>query len=405
MQSDKASLKKTDQPPHATRPEDLVKYLYVELYVKRENHVKFEAEMTKLVDIMFDYKRWELVFASYPITGDLNHFVHIWKIPDESTVVDVMRAGALGNVYIDADDPAEATLQRELNDAREAAKSKETPEQLKLIHNLYDRVHTKIDKIIEKEFRECYLSVQNLIESTRHELLTALPYDPTHVGYQTQTILIDTKGKPFVIEHEDLRKHAQNDIASKLEELARSRPKIRAAGHRGNRTQREGCSPDHALIQERFKEQHSRLNKIQDHLNRGSMVAKIGEGKDLLFNLAALKPRSVYQNVTTATEIADRGGSANNDKNQRNPDEPTLPGTKLLIATPWGSVYDLGSQDVRNLLKRPSPKDIEKVNEALKPILEGDAPLAAIPEERDKIIGDGCACYVINLSSSFVPKT
>ena len=32
-------------------------------------------------------------------------------------------------------------------------------------------------------------------------------------------------------------------------------------------------------------------------------------------------------------------------------------------------------------------------------IIEDETPLAAIPEERDNIIGDGCACYVINLKS------
>src|SRR5687768_9766402 len=139
--------------PLPEAPAELIKYVMVELDVRREFHVLFQQQMQSLVEIMFDLKKWELVYAAYPITGPLNRFVHIWQIPDESSIVEVMREGALGN------------------------------------GNVVSTAHDELT--LQEEFRVCYQRVQGMIASTKHTLMTSLPYDPAHVGFQSQTILVD----------------------------------------------------------------------------------------------------------------------------------------------------------------------------------------------------------------------
>lgn len=352
-----------DEPPTASRSEDLVKYLLVELYVRRENVRDFERRMRELVELMFDYKRWELVLASYPIAGKLNRFVHVWKIPHESDVLEVMRVGA----------PAD--------DAPEVLRDCAT---------------------LEQEFRFCYQRVQELIVDTEHQLVTSLPYDPTHVGYQTQTVLFDTQGEIFVIDHGTLRRssdgNAIKNIAGELEEVRRSEPRVRANTDKGDSEKRRMRCREQEKKEENEEEKERRewLKTIQDHLNRGSTVATIEAGKSrhLLFNLAGLKARSVYQPIDTAELIA-----TTKTKLERATKGNGFPdiAANLLIATPWGDVYEVGPQGLSEIAKRPTnPKEVEA---ALAPLTNGNTPLAAVPEERDKLIGDGCACYVINLKA------
>jgi len=359
-----AALTALAQPPVPSSSEELVKYLVVELDVPRKNHVRFQDEMKNLVEVMFDYKRWELVFATYPIIGKVNRFIHIWKIPDESTVVEVMRAGALGTPH-EAVDPGDAPN-------------------------------------LEEQFRRCYQLVQSMIVDTRHTLVTSLPYDPNHVGYQSQTILIDAEGEPFVIDHDLLRRKAL-DISSELEKVRQGKDKLRVRA--GRRTTAPKSLAELARRKEESKKTAPKtsdpgsvkLAKIQEHLNRGSAVArlKIGESQSLLFNLAGLKPRSVFQRLDTAEQLAKApslgptGGNGNLD----------LTVSEILIATPWGSVYELDRTALGELAKPVKEENKAAVAAALKPIIEDDTPLAAIPEERDQVIGDGCACFVINLKS------
>jgi hypothetical protein len=361
-------------PPGETS-EELVKYVLVELDVPRENHQKFQAQMPDLVELMFDHVRWELVFASYPITGRVNRFVHIWRIPDESTLVAVMRDGALDLSQAQQPDP----------------------------------------NSLEGVFRLCYMSVQELIERTTHVLMTSLPYDPTHVGFQSQTILIDAEGEAFMIDHAALRSAAESgsvgglcDVAEELELVRRAEftrvsrsdkrlPKDAAAVRRVQslREREEKSLKDGKPVSDRVES----LKRVQQHLNRGSAVARVTfEGTQaLLFNLAGLKPKSVFQ----AVELDKPAGTPKLGA-VKSVEENGVVDTavdRLLIAMPWGGVYDVKSEALQQLA-RPIPADRKPAtDEALAPILADFTPMAAIPSERDGVIGDGCACHVINLSS------
>ncbi|HKY39289.1 MAG TPA: hypothetical protein VJN18_25300 [Polyangiaceae bacterium] len=327
-------------------PAELIKYVMVELDVPREFHIPFQEQMQPLVEIMFDLKKWELVFAAYPITGQVNRFVHIWQIPDESSIVEVMREGALGSELPAANH--ELTLQ--------------------------------------EEFRACYQAVQGMIANTRHTLMTSLPYDPAHVGYQSQTILVDVDAELFLIEHSELKQLSQLDISGELEVVRKGRTKLRSTGQRGSRTAAAG--------ELKQKERVDEYKTIQSHLNRGSSVATVtlGGNKSLLFNLAALKSKSVYQSVQ-ANEVDEKAG---NTLKLAAGNKLDLPGG-LLIAAPWGCVYTLDEKTLRRIAVGIVKGGRTKA--AVQPLIESKVPLAAIPEERDQVIGDGCACYVINLHS------
>jgi len=331
------------RPPMA----ELVKYVLVELDVRRDNHEKFKRLMRPLVEIMFDLKQWELVFAAYPITGVVNRFVHIWRIPDESTIVEVMREGAL------RDD---------------------------------DAVVAQGANNLEDEFREVYQGVQALVESTTHTILTSLPYDPTHVGFQTHTVIIDEDGDKFSIDHDELRGDKDvEDIADDLEVLRRSVPRVRSI-------EAKLPAQNHARVGTLKKEgRKEELKVIQGHLNRGASVAQVKlDTKDaLLFNLAALKPKGVFQQL-------DPGFIRKDEKKLALKPSVDLPFESVLIATPWGSVYNLKSKNIEKLAQYIKGASVD---EALKPLIDGKVPLAAVPEERDSTIGDGCACFIINLNS------
>lgn len=352
-------------PPPQTSQE-LIKYVLVELDVLRENHQEFRKQMHTLTEIMFDYKGWELVYAAYPITGVLNRFIHIWKIPDESDILEVMREGALN------DNPTKPGTFEDL-------------------------------ELLEDQFRWCYQRVQGMIERTTHTVMTSLPYDPEHVGYQSQTILVDADEEKFVIDHRDLRaEFSDRDISDELEELRQARKRSFSRGGRaGVHAKRASSERKHQTVTEQT------LPRLQEHLNRGTIVAEIdmgqNKGKALLFNLAGLKPRSVFQQIDSA---ADDAPSPETKLNSRANGATDLPVQALLIAAPWGAVYELGSGDLQNrrVVKPIAAAHKDKVDAALAPLLEAKAPIAAIPEERDQTIGDGCACYIINLSSFVAAK-
>lgn len=328
------------RPPTA----ELVKYVLVQLDVPRGNHEQFKQLMRPLVEIMFDLKQWELVFAAYPITGVVNRFVHIWRIPDESTIVEVMREGALQ----DEDGVAPPATN------------------------------------LEDEFRQVYQAVQGLVTSTAHTILTSLPYDPAHVGFQTHTVIIDTDREKFSIDHDRLRNEKGiEDIADDLEVLRRKRERVRTTTGVKAQQQKAGELGNKAREDE--------LQLIQEHLNRGASVArvKLDKADALLFNLAALKPKGVFQQLDPA--IVKRDDERTDFKL-----EVDLPVKSLLIATPWGSVYNLSKENIQGL--SVSLKD-DAVKAALQPLIDGKVPLAAVPEERDSTIGDGCACFIINLNS------
>jgi hypothetical protein len=350
--------------PPPDNPKDLVKYVLVELDVMREHHQNFRREMHTLTEIMFDYKGWELVYAAYPITGKLNRFIHIWKIPDESDILEVMREGALN------DNPVNAA----------AANT------------------------IEEQFRDCYQKVQAMIQATTHTVMSSLPYDPEHVGYQSQTILVDAYGEKFVIDHRDLRSHFRDrDISQSLEDLRQKLPRRLSSGRlAGTHKAPDENAPDERRHHAKPRMTQKNLEQLQQHLNQGAIVATIalngGKSKALLFNLAGLKARTVFQQLEPVEEQAAGKGPVLNRKEDGNADMPVK---TLLIAAPWGAVYELGADELgnRRVVKQIRPADRDKVDAALGPLIDARAPIAAIPEERDQTIGDGCACYIINLNS------
>lgn len=335
--------------PLPAAPAELIKYVLVELDVRREFHIRFQEQMQSLVEIMFDLKKWELVFAAYPITGELNRFVHIWQIPDESSIVEVMREGALGSSVSTAHD--QPTLQ--------------------------------------EEFRACYQRVQGMIASTRHTLMTSLPYDPAHVGFQSQTILVDVDGELFLIDHAKLKTLPHLDISTELEVVRKEQPRLRST----NRLGRKPATPGELKNKERLEE----YKAIQSHLNRGSSVATVtlGGKNSLLFNLAALKAKSVYQSVQPSEVDAKAAETLHVEEGPQG-NRLDAPGG-LLIAAPWGAVYTLNEQALRQVAVGIVKGG--KTKAAVQPLIDSNVPLAAIPEERDQVIGDGCACYVINLHS------
>ena len=316
-------------------PAGLVKYVVVELDVARENHVPFQANMLALTDLMFSFKKWELVFAAYPITGVVNRFLHIWKIPSEDTIIEIMRAGALA---------------------------------------VSDKERTKAKQTVEEQFRSVYHTVQGMITRTNHTLMTSLSYDPENVGYQTQTILIDANRKPYLIYHSDLR----------------------SADARAHRITRLADAPAAHAQQDK---QHAALPLIRDLLNRGITDAriKVDGAEALLFNLAGLRPKTIFEDLSTLETLNSEGTLAATGS----PKEVMLPGDvkRLLLAMPDGEVFELGQKQVQGIARQIPSLKAKRVAELVKRFTDGKIPLASLPNDRQEIIGDGCACYVINLNS------
>ena len=65
----------------------------------------------------------------------------------------------------------------------------------------------------------------------------------------------------------------------------------------------------------------------------------------------------------------------------------------LLLAMPDGNVYEGDEADFRSLAKPIPPSKLSKTKLMVKLFVDGQIPLASIPNERYEIVGDGCACY------------
>ncbi len=329
-------------------------YLQAQFYVDRDKVKDFKTEMKNILPLMFDYFHWELVHASYPVSGELNRFTQIWQIPDEASVLQVMLAGAVEDDHVPPSPPPPGVSAEEIT-----------------------------------SFRQQYQKIQNLLRETTHSLTTSLPHDPAHVGHQSQTIIVDTEGEPFLLEHHAMRQHwAPFDIKEDLEAFRRARSR------RGTPEARPE-SPD-AKADARRQEQNRRL---QDLLNDGATVAQLqyDQEKTLLFNLAGIKPKSVLQEYRERSETEKRPQfkSVSNGNG-------VLDANQLLIATPWGGVYKVNQEalDVGGVVKQIDPAELSSTAKRLLPLMESKVPMASVPEERSTEIGDGCMCYVINLGTS-----
>jgi len=352
------------EQPSFAGSEDLVKYVLVQLDVPRQFHEAFQGEMRKLTELMYDYKRWELVFAAYPITGEVSRFVHIWKIPSEATILEVMRQGALAvTVPPLPQNPG-----------------KTTPERLAKYNTEYN-------------FRSTYQSVQSMVVRTNHILLTSLSYDPENIGFQTQTILVDANENLFLIYHRDLHdtKHRLKKLTHELETI-RLKDEIKRY---------DGINVPAASADE------ARFTSIHRLLTRGITDATLERAKskdrDLLFNLAGLRPKTIFEDLTKITVLPQ---AAKGEEASPVPKGLTFPkGVKaLLLAMPDGNVYQADLKALQDLAK-PIPPSKYKPTKALIDILvERQVPLASIPNDRHEVVGDGCACYVINLSSFGPPE-
>src|SRR5215831_6283908 len=187
----------------APSSKSLVRYVLVELHVERKKHDAFKAAMPELVDLMFSHHRWELVYAAYPVTGKIDRFIHIWKVPDESSLLEIMLEGGLSKDMLKSANPA------------------------------------------VKGFNAVYERVQDLIEDTKHRLMTSLPYDPNQVGFQSQSLLVDQANALFVIDHERLRGRAL-DISDRLGEV---REKASPHGKLSGRQLAKGTTFEDRLVQ------------------------------------------------------------------------------------------------------------------------------------------------------------
>lgn len=335
--------------PTSAGPSDLVKYVLVTLEVSREDHETFQEKMLELTERMYEYKRWELVFAAYPITGEVNRFVHIWKIPDESTIIEIMRQGALRPT-------------------------------------LPDRERISRRALVEYDFRSTYEQVQNLVSNTAHTLLTSLSYDPENIGHQTQTVLIDVNEQPYLIYHRDLRVRGTGltKLNGELDKV-RMRDDLRRHGE-----EIAAAEPD------------AYIEAIQQLLNRGVTDATLHKdrARDLLFNLAGLRPKTIFEDLKAVTEIDDRAEHAALAAPPPS-DRLAFPtGVQhLLLAMPDGNVYQADEAQVRAIAKGVPASKLQRTRELVKMFVDCRIPLASIPNQRNEVVGDGCACYVINLSS------
>jgi hypothetical protein len=287
------------------------KYLLAELDVSDQNHAKFIEAMPELIELMTTKFQWELVYASYPITGRLNRFVHIWKIGSEQTVLSVMLDGAVG-------------------------------------------VQPKGD--LAREFNEAYTHVQKYIGRTSHALMAALPHDPTRAGNQTETVIIDRSARAWIFNNSKLKKMPVLKLTPALE----------------------------------------------FYLANGVTSAELDDA--LFFNLAALKPVSVFQQKSFAQlqdfarepmhidlrhRVSTGGGS-----------KPDVGRKKLLLAAPWGRTYEITQTEAEQLFE-PIPNEARSATETrLTPFRAAHVPLASIPTPMDQTpIGEGCLCSVVNLTS------
>jgi len=146
-------------------------YLEAEFNVSRANHIEFKNKMKEILPVILDEYGWELIYAAYPVIGNINRFIHIWRIPNETSVLTIMRDGA---------EPEKNEPEKSIANAGKEA-------------------------IRMYLFKVLYRELQGLISDTTHTLTTSLPHDPTYFGHQSQTLLVDVTGEAFLIDHEHMR--------------------------------------------------------------------------------------------------------------------------------------------------------------------------------------------------------
>lgn len=374
-------------------------YLHAEFTVHRKNHRSFELLITRLMSVVHELFGWELVQASYPISGEVNRFTHIWRISTPDSILDVMRHGAF-----DFFGSASAAHER--------------------------------GKPLQNYFKRIYREIQKVVEDTTHQLTTSLPHDPNSAGYQSQTLLVDVDGDIFIMDHEKMREAWQSkDISRELLAARQLRNyllwgphQLEAQAHSQaggevkppsylDRPDDEEEKAFDALVKKleriqadlpgdlealRNKAPHrpSRdVVTIQNLLNEGVTHARVQRRGEtaLLVNLAALKARPVLQQSFDITK------HVRDDKDKKQVGVALGEGNgafdakRLLIATPWGSVYDVDAGDINACAVQINDDDATSLRVA--PIVEHQATLASVLEAPDDVIGDGCVCYVINLSS------
>ncbi len=385
-------------------------YLQAEFLVRRENQRAFQLLMTRLMSVIYELFGWELVQASYPITGGVNRFTHIWRITNPDSILHVMRHGAF-----------------DFFGSGDASKSQAEP---------------RHDEPLRNYFKRIYREIQKVVEDTTHQLTTSLPHDPNSAGHQSQTLLIDVDGDIFIIEHEKMREawHAKDintdlmaarqlrnyllwgpaqleakaQAATQCQQCQQSGPVQEPRSYLDRPSEEEEAAYQQLVtklnaIQAQLPGDLKKLRSesptpqqdiatIQNLLNEGvthAHVEREGEAA-LLINLSALKARPVLQQSFDITKHVEKThGTVNVAFGQGNGAFDAF--QRLLIATPWGSVYDVKAGDIEGLAQRVD--DGGATRKRVAPIVKYGATLASVLEAPDDVIGDGCVCYVINLSS------
>lgn len=354
-------VKKADEPKKL----EPIRYLVAELEVDRIHHRAFRLQMPPIIQQMLDLYGWELIYAAYPISGKINRFIHIWRIPDETAVLQLMSAGALDSDIDPAGPPPVPS----------------TP---------------------EERFQFAYREIQSLIHRTRHVLMSSLPHDPTFVGFQQLTILVDAEGEMFTIDHADLKKlQPWTEMQRMINSRNEKKSAIRALRKHGDETSEAWDERVRARAAEVWKrDNRENWDRLQELLDYGAAAGEVGingsrSERELFFNLAELKPHSIYQEAVTKTDAP-----AAKPMLARGPKEDSVTdvvGKAVIIASPWGAIYRLDQSELQKLAKPVSDEQYEGTYRRVLPLVRAKVNIAAIPEQRDLIIGDGCQCFVINL--------
>jgi hypothetical protein len=152
--------------------EEKVMFLHVSLRIKPQHLSDFQEKMQLYLKSFYKKYRWELVNAAYHVTGTINNYVHVWRLPsgkDANAVYQVMT--------------------KERDDAQ-------------------------------------YKEIQKCIEFTTQELTAAAKYDPMMFGYQRETLILDCKNAGWMLNNKKLMKNTepntdeQNEIMRLAEEGA-----------------------------------------------------------------------------------------------------------------------------------------------------------------------------------------
>lgn len=480
-----------------------VMYLNAKLYVKPENQKEFVALSPLYSEVIFENYGYQLVHASYPITGDVHAFNHIWRIPKDAPLAGVMIATAreaeresvreaklasvdamLDEVRTKLNEPATGPLSSSFDKVRRTLGASRGPrparpgapplrltmveERKKALHDEYGRFsasgeclcqvlghdtcllvevpattkspeqggapHGARERVtgaraatagaprrsaaeradaadalaalavklafnaaeevakdgperealvrfylgaaekVAEEARENrpvagvanpFTRIQEMIERTEQNLMTALPYDPNYFGFQSQSILVDTEGELWLLEHERLR---------------------------SSKKSLDSAPGDQYLATEA---------ELRGLLQQGATVAVVREedsSRALLFNLAGLQPKSVFQHRPAPTDgIASQSGFRLPSGDSR----ADFPGnvSALYVATTWGDIYRLTGKDIEELASPLHGATVGDTPKLIQRLVDARVPLAAVPEVRDQPVGWGYYCYVINLSS------